>query len=166
MSTPAAEPQVLALGGTIIKFNSRTNRYVHKNAWSGSGGGVSKIFAIPTYQKGVSGLASTTHRNVPDVAFPSFYTDTFVGGSWLGLEGTSWSSPIYVALQLEINQSKSSRFGLVNKNIYSVFAASTYADFYDVTKGNNGGFNAKPGYDNVTGIGSPKGQTFATDPAF
>jgi hypothetical protein len=71
-----------------------------------------------------------------------------------------------VALQLEINQTKGSRFGWVNNNVYSAFASSGYTDFYDVTRGNNTGFNAKAGYDNVTGIGSPKGQTIATDPAF
>ena len=166
VSTPAAEPHVLALGGTVISFNNTTQKYIHNKAWSGSGGGVSKLFALPSYQNGVSGLASTTHRNVPDVAFPSYYTDTFVQGSWVGLQGTSWSSPIYVALQVELNQAKTSRFGWVNPNIYSAFAASKYADFYDVTRGSNGGFRAKIGYDNVTGIGSPIGEALATDKNF
>ena len=163
VSTPAAEPQVLALGGTVITHGTS---YPHNRAWSGSGGGVSKLFAIPSYQKGVSGLASTTKRNVPDVALPAYYTDTYFNGGWIGLQGTSWSSPAYVALQLEFNEAKGSRFGLVNTNIYSVFKLSKYHDFYDVTKGSNGGFNAKAGYDNVSGIGSPKGETLATDSNF
>src|SRR5258707_5993438 len=117
VSTPAAEPHVLALGGTKITHSS--TGYPHKQAWTGSGGGVSKIFGIPAYQKGVSGLASTTKRNVPDVALPAFFTDTFVSGGLLGLQGAAWSSPAYVALQLEINEAKSSRFGWVNNNIYS-----------------------------------------------
>src|SRR5260370_24525849 len=117
VSTPAAEPHVLALGGTKITHSS--TGYPHKQAWTGSGGGVSKIFGIPAYQKGVSGLASTTKRNVPDVALPAFFTDTFVSGGWLGLQGTSWSSPPYVALQLHINETKSSRFGWVNHKKYS-----------------------------------------------
>jgi kumamolisin len=164
VSTPAAEPHVLALGGTVITHTS--TGYPHKQAWSGSGGGVSKIFGIPAYQNGVSGLASTTKRNVPDVALPAFFTDTYFNGGFLGLQGTSWSSPAYVALQLEINEAKGSRFGWVNNNIYSVFKLSKYADFYDVTRGSNGGFSAKAGYDNVTGIGSPKGETLATDSNF
>ena len=159
VSWPAVEPHVLALGGTIIQYTG--GAYVHNKAWSGSGGGVSKIFAIPSYQKGVSGLASTTFRNVPDVAFPSYYTDTFVQGKWVGLQGTSWSSPTYVALQVEINQVKAQRFGWVNTNIYSVFASTGYTDFYDVTSGSNGQYNAKAGYDNVTGIGSPIGEALA-----
>jgi kumamolisin len=164
VSTPAAEPHVLALGGTKITHNS--TGYPHKQAWSGSGGGVSKIFTIPAYQNGVSGLASKTKRNVPDVALPAYFTDTFFKGGWVALQGTSWSSPAYVALQLEINEAKSSRFGWVNNNIYSVFKTSAYTDFFDVTKGSNGGFSAKTGYDNVTGIGSPKGQALATDSNF
>jgi kumamolisin len=164
VSTPAAEPHVLALGGTVITHSS--TGYPHNQAWSGSGGGVSKIFGIPTYQKGVSGLASTTKRNVPDVALPAYFTDTYFNGGFLGLQGTSWSSPAYVALQLELNEAKSSRFGWVNNNIYSVFKLSKYADFYDVTRGSNGGFKAKAGYDNVSGIGSPKGETLATDSNF
>jgi kumamolisin len=162
VSWPAVDPHVIALGGTDITFSG--GKYNHTQAWSGSGGGVSKIYAIPAYQKGVSGEASKTKRNVPDLAFPAFFTDTFVNGGWEGLQGTSWSSPIYVALQLEINQVKGSRFGWVNPNIYSVFKNSAYTDFYDVTNGSNGQFSAKKGFDNVTGIGSPKGETLATDP--
>jgi kumamolisin len=163
VSWPAVEPRVLALGGTNISQSS--GQYVHNKAWSGSGGGVSSLYAIPAYQKRVKGLASTTNRNVPDLAFPAYYTDTFVNGGWTGLEGTSWSSPIYVALQLEINQVKGQRLGWVNAAIYSVFKKEHYAtDFYDVTTGSNGKYSAKTGYDNVTGIGSPIGEALATDP--
>jgi subtilase family serine protease len=163
VSWPAVEPRVLALGGTDITYSG--GQYVHDQAWSGSGGGVSRIYAIPAYQKGVTGLASTTKRNVPDLAFPAYYTDTFVNGGWVGLQGTSWSSPTYVALQLEINQVKGKRLGWVNSAIYSVFKKEAYAtDFYDVTQGSNGEYSAKAGYDNVSGIGSPIGDALATDP--
>jgi kumamolisin len=165
VSWPAVEPRVLALGGTDISQSG--GQYVHNQAWQSSGGGVSAKYAIPGYQKGIKGLASKTKRNVPDVAFPAFFTDTFVGGGWQGLQGTSWSSPTYVALQLELNQVKGTRLGWVNSAIYSVFKTEHYAtDFYDVTKGSNGEFNAKTGYDNVTGIGSPIGEALATDPKF
>ena len=163
VSWPAVEPRVLALGGTDISYSG--GQYVHDQAWSGSGGGVSKKFKIPAYQRGVSGLASKTKRNVPDVAFPSYYTDTHVSGAWVNLEGTSWSSPTYVALQLEINQVKGTRLGWINPAIYRVFKTEGYAaDFFDVTQGSNGRYSAKVGYDNVTGIGSPIGEALAKDP--
>jgi kumamolisin len=159
---PAVLPEVIALGGTDISYSG--GEYVTDEAWSGSGGGVSKKYEIPSYQKGVSGLASTTHRNVPDLSFPAYYADTYVLGGWAAQKGTSWSSPTYVALQLEINQIKGTRLGWVNPNIYHAFAKSGYNDFYDVTQGSNGEYDAKVGYDNVSGIGSPIGQTLATDP--
>jgi kumamolisin len=159
VSWPAVEPQVLGLGGTVIRRTS--TGWVHKRAWSGSGGGVSQIFSIPAYQVGVSGLASTTRRNVPDVGFPAYYTDTYVDGAWVNLEGTSWSSPTYVALQIEVNQVQNSRFGSVNTAVYNLFKSSGYNNFFDVTRGTNGQYNAKVGYDNVSGIGSPQGYTYA-----
>jgi kumamolisin len=158
-SSPAVESHVLALGGTVLSQSG--GKFVRNQAWNGSGGGVSAIFAIPGYQKGVSGKASKTNRNLPDLAFPSQFADIFFGGHWLAFGGTSWSCPIYVALQLEVNQVQGSRFGWVNPSIYSLFKSSGYAHFYDVTKGSNGNFNAKTGYDNVTGIGSPRADAFA-----
>ena len=154
-------PQVISLGGTDISYSGGT--YVTDQAWSGSGGGVSSLYAIPKYQKGVSGLASTTTRNVPDLSFPADLVDIFVSGGWVSGEGTSWSSPTYVALQLEINQVKGTRLGYVNPDIYRA-SKSGNTDFYDVTQGSNGEYNAKVGYDNVSGIGSPIGETLATDP--
>jgi kumamolisin len=152
VSTPAAEPRVLAVGGT--NFTAQSNgSYGSETAWSGSGGGVSRIFGLPSYQQGTSGLASATHRNVPDISFPAYYTDTFVSGGWVGLQGTSWSSPTYVACQLEMNQMRNQRFGLVNTNIYKV----QQRNFHDIAHGSNGGYSAKIGYDNVTGRGSPRG---------
>jgi subtilase family serine protease len=157
--SPAVESHVLALGGTVLSQSG--GKFVRNQAWNGSGGGVSAILAIPGYQRGVPGKASKTNRNLPDLAFPSRFADIFEGGHWLAIEGTSWSSPIYVALQLEVNQVQGSRFGWVNPSIYSLFKGSGYAHFFDVTKGSNGNFDAKKGYDNVTGIGSPRADAFA-----
>jgi kumamolisin len=84
-----------------------------------------------------------------------------MNGAWVGLQGTSWSSPTYVALQLEINQRLKKRSGLVNSHLYQLFKSGGYTYFHDVTSGNNGGYSAKTGYDNVTGIGSPKGNAIA-----
>ena len=66
-------------------------------------------------------------------------------------------------MQLEVNQVQGSRFGWVNPSVYSLFKSSGYDYFYDVTEGSNGNNNAKKGYDNVTGIGSPRGEAFANN---
>jgi subtilase family serine protease len=163
-NAPSVEPHFVSVGGTSLFVNSHAH-YQSERTWSGTGGGVSPVVPIPSYQQGVSGLASTTNRNVPDIAFPadpatgfSFY----FGGSFRGpIGGTSWSSPTYCALQVTINQKDGKRFGWVNKNIYKAFAANGYTVFHDITTGSNGGFSAHTGYDNTTGIGSIKGFKFA-----
>jgi subtilase family serine protease len=160
---PAAEPHVLAVGGTELTANKSTGAYVSQIAWPHSGGGVSKLFPIPSYQVGVQGLASTKKRNVPDIAFPAYNDSRFVNGAWDIVAGTSWSSPTYVALQLEIDQYQNTRFGWVNPSIYTVFQADEYKDFFDITKGSNGMYKCKTGYVNVTGIGSPVGWILAGD---
>lgn len=161
--TPASEPRVLAVGGTIIYYTPPDK---FTEAWNLSTGGVSRVFSIPGYQKGISGVASETQRNVPDVAYPAEGADIVLNGQWTLIDGTSWSSPTYVALQLELNQVKHRRAGWVNHSIYQVFKKSGYKDFYPIKRGSNGSYNAAYGYNNVCGIGSPIGEALATDPTF
>jgi kumamolisin len=77
------------------------------------------------------------------------------------VDGTSWSSPEFVAFMAEVNQLHSTHFGFINPTLYSVFKSSGYTDYTDVTSGTNGAYNAVTGYDLVTGIGAPKGWTLA-----
>ncbi len=89
-----------------------------------------------------------------------------MAGEWQGpIGGTSWSSPIFCALQTEIDQRRNTRFGYVNPLIYSAFLKNGgYALFHDITIGSNGDYNAGPGYDLVTGIGSIRdAYRFSTD---
>jgi kumamolisin len=161
---PAVEPRFVSVGGTSLFVNSHA-MYLSERTWSGTGGGVSAVLPIPKYQIGVVGLASTTHRNVPDIAFPADPAtgfSFFLAGAFQGpIGGTSWSSPTYCALQVTINQKDGKRFGYVNPSIYAAFAAHGYTVFHDITMGSNGGFSAHKGYDNTTGIGSIKGFKFA-----
>jgi kumamolisin len=163
VSSPASDPEFVAIGGTSLTVTS-SGGYTSESAWNGSGGGVSTQWAEPSYQSGVAG-ASTSGRNVPDVAFdanPSTGYSWFFNGAWSGpIGGTSLACPIYSALQTEINQRQNSRNGFVNTRIYNVFKASGYADFHDVTSGSNGAFSAHSGFDNVTGIGSAEGWNLA-----
>ena len=164
VSGPASGPEFVAVGGTTIKVNSN-GTYASETAWSGSGGGVSTQWSEPSYQSGVAG-ASTAGRNVPDIAFPAdpatgtafYFGSGGASANWNGpLGGTSWACPIYSALQTEINQRQNARAGFVNPRIYKAFANNGYNAFHDVTSGSNGAFSAHTGFDDVTGIGSPKG---------
>jgi kumamolisin len=131
-------------------------------AWSSSGGGVATDFPLPSYQAGVSGLASPTARNVPDIAEPATNLEFFFQGYWNTYSGgTEFAVSIGSALIAETSQMCGKRLGSVNPAAYHVFAVSSYDDFADITSGNNGEYTAVPGYDNVTGIGVPLGYTFA-----
>ena len=64
---PAFSPNVLAVGGTTLTVNSTSGAWVSETAWSGSGGGVSRYEALPSYQKSFGIVASG--RVTPDVSF-------------------------------------------------------------------------------------------------
>jgi kumamolisin len=61
-------------------------------------------------------------------------------------------APLYAGLFALINQSTGTRVGFVNPTLYANEPA-----FTDITSGNNNGYDAGPGWDPVTGLGSPIG---------
>ncbi|MDQ6931584.1 MAG: S53 family peptidase [Candidatus Eremiobacteraeota bacterium] len=169
VSTPASGPHFTAVGGTSLIIDA-TAAYKIELAWNGSGGGVSRLFSLPTYQLGVRNIIGKT-RNVPDVSFdgnPGSGESLFIDGAFSGpIGGTSMSSVIFSALVAEINQVHAKRSGLINAAIYARFKRTGYGtQFRDITLGNNAffgpGYNALPGYDQVTGIGSMLGWPYAT----
>lgn len=164
VSAPASGSEFVGLGGTSLNVDSN-GFYVSESAWNGSGGGVSVIFSRPTYQVNVPGVVASG-RNVPDISFPAdpntgtslYFGSGGPSAGWNGpIGGTSWSSPIYSALQTEINERQQARAGFANARIYKAFGTSGYKAFHDITSGSNGAFSAHTGFDDVTGIGSPRG---------
>ena len=76
VNLPAADPLVLAAGGTSLTASHTTGAYISETAgaprsetrerqFQASGGGFSRLFPRPAYQDGVPGIAAT--RGVPDV---------------------------------------------------------------------------------------------------
>ena len=65
-------------------------------------------------------------------------------------------APLWAALTALINQELTSSgktvIGFANPVLYQNPSA-----FHDITQGNNGDFNAGPGWDACTGLGSPNG---------
>lgn len=157
---PSVSPNVLAVGGTSLYLDA-SNGYASEYGWSGSGGGVSSYEARPVFQRNLVGGAS---RATPDVAYNAdphtgFYvynTTPSAGGytGWFSFGGTSAGAPQWAALLALADQGRaqSGRGSLANGQtlVYSLPAA----DFHDVTGGSNG-YAAAPGYDLVTGRGSP-----------
>jgi len=164
---PASDPYFVAVGAVEFTQNTAgtlTSIAAGDDPSNGflSGGGVSTFFALPSYQAGVTNVI-TSGRNSPDLSLPGVGVAVYQAGSAGGADGTSWSCPQFTALIAETSQlHNGTRLGWVNPAIYSVFKSTAYADFTDVTTGNNGFYKTKVGYDQVTGIGAPKGYAFAS----
>lgn len=162
---PASSWWVAGSGGTTLALAS--NRSIKsETAWSGSGGGISEFFALPPYQKPVPTLASTSWRNVPDVALdadPATPYSLYYLGSWaLPVGGTSCVAPNMAALYAQIDGYWGHRLGLAQTGLYNGFESRTYPGrvWHDILTGSNGDFNAHAGYDNVTGVGSLDGYKY------
>jgi subtilase family serine protease len=167
-SYPAESVYVVAVGGTDLSTNGAGGPWQSETAWvDSSGGPADDGFAIPSWQAGVansSNQASTTIRNVPDVAAEA-NTDNYAcdQGSCAGdYGGTSFAAPRWAGFLALVNQQVmahgNSPLGFLNPSIYSIGKSASYNDdFHDITSGSNGKYSAEPGYDLVTGWGSPNG---------
>ncbi|HEY5312841.1 MAG TPA: pre-peptidase C-terminal domain-containing protein, partial [Pirellulales bacterium] len=161
---PAYSPNVVAVGGTSLYLSG--SNYSSESGWSGSGGGISQYEAQPSYQTGVV-TQSGTQRTIPDVSFDAdpntgpAIIDSWTYGSadpWTQIGGTSFSAPSWAAIITLADQVRVSD-GLSNMDGPTQTLPALYdlptTDFHDVTTGSNGGFSAGPGYDLVTGRGTP-----------
>ena len=163
-SAPASSPYMVAVGGTALTVGT-AGAWAQEVAWTGSGGGISTLFAQPSWQTGVAG-AVNRGRNLPDVAMDAdpysgiaFYFTASWNTQYNPIGGTSLSSPLFGAAVTEIDQVKNGRTGLTAGTLYATLAAHGYgsgasAYFHDIVQGSNGVFYAGSGYDLVTGIGS------------
>lgn len=160
-SYPADSPYVVAVGGTSLALDS-TSHYVSETAWNGSGGGCSRFELRPSWQTGVA-AASCANRAIPDIAAdadPATGALVFFNGAATEYGGTSLSTPLIAGLAVAADHYAVAhglaRLGWAAPLIYTMANNSaTYAvAFHDVTRGNNGGYAAGPGWDQVTGWGS------------
>ncbi len=160
VSAPAGDPEFVSVGGTSLQVNS-SGDWAGEVVWNSNGGagggGVSTLFALPSYQQGIGGVI-TSGRNQPDIALsadPSYGTSLYFNGAWDGpVGGTSWSSPIFTAYVTQVAEVRGARAGFLNPSLYGTFKKSTYTYYRDITRGNNFGYSAKRGYDQASGIGS------------
>jgi subtilase family serine protease len=169
---PADDANVVSVGGTDLITASAGGPWSSETAWADSGGGISPDnIAIPSWQQlsGVinsSNKGTTTLRNGPDVSANANFTfyvcanQTACTANEDG--GTSFAAPMWAGYIALVNQQLASSnhplIGFLNPAIYAQNVTSIYsADFHDITSGTSGSFSAVPGYDLVTGWGSPNG---------
>lgn len=170
---PAASPYVMGVGGTTLTL-AASGAYGGETAWSSSGGGLSQYEPALTIQEKYWSSVVGTQRGIPDIAWdanPStgvaVYDSTRYQGQagWFEVGGTSVGSPSWAALVALADQGRATPLATsgssnILNDLYSLAGAtgsSGYTtDFHDITSGSNGN-PALPGYDLVTGIGSPQG---------
>ncbi|MBO1739847.1 protease pro-enzyme activation domain-containing protein [Leifsonia sp. TF02-11] len=176
---PASSPHALACGGTRLDADTSTGTVRSETVWNNgagngaTGGGVSAVFALPSWQGTVGvplgpggtdagGAANGPGgRGVPDVsavADPQTGYRVRVDGTDLVIGGTSAVAPLWAALIARLAQSRGKRFGLVQPALYdSTRAGQVAAGFRDITSGDNGAYAAGAGWDACTGLGVPEG---------
>ncbi len=167
---PASSPNALACGGTTLQADPSTGTISSETVWNdgsqggATGGGVSDVFPLPTWQAnaGVPDNASgAAGRGVPDVAGnadPETGYQVLVDGQQTVIGGTSAVAPLWAALIARLAQATGSTFGLIQQQLYAgVTAGQAAPGFQDITVGNNGAFSDGPGWDACTGLGSPNG---------
>jgi kumamolisin len=165
---PASSPHALACGGTSLVLSGSTiqSETVWNDGTSGgaTGGGVSAVFDLPTYQSTagvpvVDDAGGNPGRGVPDVsgdADPATGYEVVVDGSSAVYGGTSAVAPLWAGLVALLGASAGKPVGFINPTLYANPAA-----LRDVVSGNNGAFTAGPGWDACTGLGSPNGAALA-----
>jgi hypothetical protein len=138
-----------------------------RNGADGSGGGVSAIEPLPSFQATVLGKVARG-RVTPDVALVgnpttgvAVYSTFGDGAGWIKVGGTSVGAPIWAALIARADQARGAhqRGPLSSAQtlnlLYSSYATNYGAFFHDIAVGRNLAGPAKPGHDQVTGLGSP-----------
>ena len=156
----------------------KANPGVAEVGWIAAGGGFSHVFTRPSYQDTLPAGSTPIGdmRGVPDVAYEASATtgvlvyDSLVGG-WFVVGGTSVSCPNWAGLVAIADQLNGGGLGLINPALYAIGAnpARYAADFFDVTTGNNqldpsvAGYSATPGWDPVTGLGTPNAANLIPD---
>ncbi|TVY31921.1 Aorsin [Lachnellula subtilissima] len=147
-----------------------------------SGGGFSNLYPIPDYQQDVvahfyknhnpkypyyttgvvgqdGGLYNRSGRGYPDVAANGDNIAIFFDGFFERDGGTSASMPIFASIVNRINEQRLN----AGKNVIGFNNPALYANpsmLNDITNGSNpscgtDGFQAVPGWDPVTGLGTP-----------
>jgi subtilase family serine protease len=162
---PSSDPYVTGVGGTALYQPTKTKGWT-QSAWGGtvsgisygSGGGFSTLPA-PYWQFG-PGINSTMHkRGVPDVSMVASVNtgvEIIQGGVTKEVGGTSVGTPMWAAIGALLDQATGKSMGTINPLLYQISRTGLYKSaLTQITSGNNGYYYAVPGWNPVTGLGTP-----------
>lgn len=175
VSAPASSPYVLAVGGTRLSLNTKGG-YYDETPWNyaisvqGTGGGVSRVYRDPQFQRQAQDGRWKT-RTVPDVAAvgdPETGLLNYIDGSWNQGGGTSLATPIWAAITALMDQYLKKQgqkpLGFYDPALYALAEGSpSLPPFHDINTGGNLVYDAGPGYDLASGLGSPDVWNLAQD---
>jgi subtilase family serine protease len=191
VDSPASDPYVTGVGATSLQLNS-DGLYSSESVWSnssqtqrgpkgaGSGGGISNTFGHPNWQSGPGvNQYGSGNRKVPDVTaagdptngYSIYCTVTNAGcppTGWMQVGGTSAAAPLWASCLVLVNQYLQAHnktvLGHANPALYALLNTSEqYPPFHDITTGMNLFYQATPGYDVASGLGSPDVYNIARD---
>ena len=177
-SWPSSDPLVTSVGGTQMNLDDQGNRLSPDVVWNdgfgASGGGLSHVFARPAFQDGVRSVVGGA-RGTPDISMNAAVD----GGVWVYYSfvnpsspfhifgGTSAATPEFSGIVAMADQLAHGGLGPINEALYTM--RSKLSGIVDVTQGNNDigpftnsdgqtyhvpGFDAGPGYDLASGLGT------------
>jgi subtilase family serine protease len=185
ISWPSSDPLVTSVGGTQLHLDSTGVRIAPDNVWNdtelfgspaASGGGLSSIFSRPIFQLGVGNVVGS-RRGTPDISMSAAVDGAALvyfgfGGDEPGyylIGGTSEASPMFAGVVAVADQAAGHRLGLIDPYLY-LLGGLRSPGIPDVTSGDNSvtfpqdgqtitvdGFNAVPGYDLASGLGTVDG---------
>ncbi len=162
VATPASDPLVTAVGGTTLVADPITGAYGSETAWSHGGGGFSAVYRRPGYQAPFQ--KNNTARGLPDVAWSADrfgFGPSIVLGMKFKATGTSVATAEWAGVTALAVEAAGHRLGTFNISLYHAGKSHDAATrFHDITSGNNNstafqGASAAPGWDPVTGLGTP-----------
>jgi pseudomonalisin len=152
---PASSPDAIGVGGTTVLGSGPT-----EIGWYAGGGGTSVIEPTPSWQQSAGGSFLGAMRGVPDVALdadPNSGYDVFIDGKEEVIGGTSASAPSWQGIWARAQGAHGGTLGFAGPVIYG---SEPETAFNDITLGDNGLFPDTPGWDYVTGRGTPKIEAF------
>ena len=164
----ASIPEMTAVGGTRLSTNA-DGEWFAEQSWydvpltQGTAGGASMLYQRPAWQTIPEDAGPADSRLVPDV---SAVADPFTGVKFVMRQevlvggGTSQAAPIWAGIAALINQKfaqdGAKPLGDINPVLYEVAGGSLTPSFRDIRLGGNAvAPGGRPGYDMVTGLGSP-----------
>ena len=172
---PSTDPLVTSVGGSQLYLDDQGRSLRPVTAWNdgygAGGGGVSTVFARPSYQSGVAEVVGS-HRGTPDISMSA----SVDGGGWIytsfgGTGGIGWNlfnstgqaMSMFAGIVALADQVAGRRLGFLNPALYRLGQLAQRGNprtgLVDITEGDTTigekvGFRATVGYDLATGWGT------------